>query len=102
MSLNWNYFIAASSPCSYFLTRNSGTFTSPKYPEKPETKLNFLYCQWEIKVETGKEILMRIGDLDIEGPNDDCQQGNVVFYEGIGKSREKMGLLDFSLFFCKF
>lgn len=81
---------SASSPCSYFLTRNSGTFTSPKYPEKPETKLNFLYCQWEIKVETGKEILMRIGDLDIEGPNDDCQQGNVVFYEGIGKSREKM------------
>ena len=59
-------------------------------------------CKWEIKVETGKEILMRIGDLDIEGPNDDCQQGNVVFYEGIGKSREKMGLLDFSLFFCKF
>ncbi|XP_078094384.1 discoidin, CUB and LCCL domain-containing protein 1 [Mustelus asterias] len=54
----------------------SGTLTSRNYPG---TYPNHTFCQWELRVASGKSIILRLGDLDIEYA-EDCSSSSLKIY----------------------
>lgn len=84
------------SSCHAKLNGNSGTFTTPNYPDLPtstsdQRRRGKIECEWEIRVSPGKDIQLKFGDFNITGPLDECDRGEVEIYEGIGKNKSSMG-----------
>ena len=95
-------FFLLVSLCHATLNGNSGTFTSPNYPNEPRSKANQrqrdkVQCEWEIQVPFGRDIQLKFGDFDINAPLDECDKGEVEIFEGIGKNKSSIG--NFKYFF---
>jgi len=76
------------------IQRNSGTFTSPNYPQAPimtsYSSRKFITCEYIIQVEVGRGIQLQFGDFNIDGKVDDCDEGSVEIFSGTGKHRKNM------------
>ncbi|XP_041106979.1 discoidin, CUB and LCCL domain-containing protein 1-like isoform X2 [Polyodon spathula] len=59
------------------LGQESGVLTSRNYPG---TYPNHTWCEWKIKVQEGKTIILKFGDLDIEAQH--CESDYVKIFKG--------------------
>ncbi|XP_078423535.1 discoidin, CUB and LCCL domain-containing protein 1-like [Cetorhinus maximus] len=63
--------------CGHTVTGpESGTLTSKNYPG---TYPNHTFCKWELRVASGKSIILRLGDFDIEYA-EDCSSSSLKVY----------------------
>ncbi|XP_076819474.1 uncharacterized protein LOC143465177 isoform X1 [Clavelina lepadiformis] len=93
---------AAVSECNVKIRATTGTFTSPNYPDPPETPKKsrsltafpdnggYVTCKWEIVVPRGKGIQLKFGDFDMRAPLDDCDRGEVEIFTGTGKTKSSL------------
>ena len=50
--------------CGGYLRKNSGTFTSPEYPNFYPVNV---ICEWRIETDPGTKVQIIINELDLEG-----------------------------------
>ena len=50
--------------CGGYLRKNSGTFTSPEYPNFYPVNV---ICEWRIETDPGTKVQIVINELDLEG-----------------------------------
>ena len=56
--------------CGGYLRKNSGTFTSPEYPNFYPVNV---ICEWRIETDSGTKVQIVINELDLEGKNSSKQ-----------------------------
>ena len=64
--------------CGGILKKNSGTFTSPDYPNV--YPINVI-CEWKIESDPGTKINLTIAEFDLEGARN-CQYDSLTVYAG--------------------
>ena len=52
--------------CGGYMRKNSGTFTSPEYPNFYPVNV---ICEWRIETDPGTKVQIVINELDLEGKN---------------------------------
>ena len=64
--------------CGGYLRKNSGTFTSPEYPNFYPVNV---ICEWRIETDPGTKVQIVINELDLEGKNFNKQIPLQIFLE---------------------
>uniref|UniRef100_A0A670XYP8 Discoidin, CUB and LCCL domain containing 1 n=1 Tax=Pseudonaja textilis TaxID=8673 RepID=A0A670XYP8_PSETE len=76
VDLNFHLFLQIGDGCgSIVIYRDSGTLTSKNYPR---TYPNHTVCEKKIQVPHGKQLILKIGDLDIESQK--CEFNYLIIY----------------------
>ncbi|XP_035658202.1 uncharacterized protein LOC118403572 [Branchiostoma floridae] len=78
---------ASEASCGSTLSGEAGDFTSPNFPEKYD---NNLFCEWTIRVNRSKSIVLGFDWFDVEA-HPQCDYDFVQVYEGNSKYNRQLG-----------